>query len=198
MSGLVPDYSQSPIRVSIDKQDREATNNNPTAQAQYVVPHEQEQTFVPTRITYPTGAYVTTEDRQQSSAPSVTLPSQMSPARAQSQLGQPTLVSETQCQDYGKADSYSAVPFYSNPPPRQSQSKVVSSGPPGYRQNPMHDGGSTDYSGHDVQSGREMAEQAWNSVTQVAGSATETVGKAFDGGLSKVKEWLNQDSPGLR
>lgn len=227
MSGLVQDYSKSPIRATFDRAEIERrpsiTNIAPG------VPDALDQSFIPAFMQYQPSPYSQSNSARKYSVDFSAPP----PRRTSVDVGAPPrrtsidaripspsktnfssrpsppppLLSTTS----NRTNSFPSPPISDRPesPARATyaipnhtpmhQPGAIAVGPPGYRQNPIHDGGSTEYSGNpDGQSSREIAEQAWQSVTQVAGSAGETVGKALEGGWGSVKTWLNPESKGMR
>lgn len=197
MSGLVQDYSKSPIRANFSREQVPQGTPPPSLR---VVPNALDATFVPAAMQAQSSPYA---PAQQQVVPNSSLSSGYSVppprgsidaslgARPQSdQAMSPLITPDTQL--HRPAPSY---PYPSHPqPPMRS----VATGPPGYQQSSVHNDGDTGYSMTDAQSGREIAEQAWQSVSQVAGNAGETVGKALEGGWGSVKGWLNPESKGMR
>lgn len=235
MSGLVQDYSKSPIKPqqerAIPAPHSDTALGSNTAQSVYTT-NVIDQTFVPATMSPVHQAPAYAGYQQQQQAP---------PLRQSIDYGAPPTTRESNTRksmsterDSGLPDvvGYQVGQKHDSPvmpvPPRDvryqpadapvAPSTYVASGygqqqpPPsglsagqdtlnGYRQNQVHDGGSTDYASEN-QSSLEMAEQAWQSasktVGQYAGTAGETVGKVWEGGLKGVKGWLNPESKGMR
>lgn len=243
MSGLVQDYSKSPIKPSQESAKQASgsishvgANNGQHAQ----LPNALDQTFVPAAVNNvpQSPLYSSYSQQQQQVPPRQSIDYGAPPPRRSIDYGAPPTTRDGTSRQSISADQNAPLPNvvgyqmgqkHDSPvmpvPPRdpryspadastqppQQPTGLYTSGygqPPsvgqdtlqGYRQNQMHDGGSTDYA--ENQSSLEIAEQAWQSasktVGQYAGTAGETVGKVWEGGLKGVKDWLNPESKGMR
>lgn len=88
---------------------------------------------------------------------------------------------------------------YGQPPATQAyQSGYTPQDQSGYRQNPIHDGGSTDYTNNDGQFNMEYAEKTWKAATETVSEYTSTAGEVAGNALGSIKGWLNPESKGMR
>lgn len=204
MSGLVQDYSKSPIKSTpaVAPPTTRATQN---VLNQASGPQPQD---TPSRLSYAppkTQIAASTPHNYGAPPPRKSMdqrpPYEVNPPKPMGQQPDAQVLPVHSTANAYTPNTYGTPvsPVYGQAAPQLHGSPYVQHQPDqgGYRQNPVHDGGSTDYSA-DGESSLEFAGRTWKVATQTVSEYTSTAGEVAGNALGSFKGWLNPESKGMR